>query len=197
MEEDLTKSRRNFVVLASVIIFYICSGITVEQINLLGNKAQMPNPALFDLSLILLFSYFFIRFHHRSKRNNNSEFQTLSLKRAQAQAIISRQKSFLKENRSKLKGLAITYQDIQFRDIQDNVFYPHEGLKEGFITLLRFNFPDEGLVEKKCLVSNVEVKWRQVLEKIKLSLFEFHFLEYTFPYFLGIVTIFIILMHLL
>ena len=75
MEEDFSKSRRNLVVLSSVIIFYVCSGISIEKINLLGNEADITNPRFFELTLALIFSYFFSRFHHHSKKNKDSEEQ--------------------------------------------------------------------------------------------------------------------------
>lgn len=64
-EDGFDKVKRNLSIVSVLVIFYFGGGLSLDEsnmINLLGNKFNVQRPEVFPLSLMLFFSYCFIRY---------------------------------------------------------------------------------------------------------------------------------------
>ena len=94
--EGFTRQRRNVLALSVVLLAIDLSGISIQELNLLGNRADVTKPELITASLWLLLCYFFIRYVYYLVRVDGigegasyirSEYQRLVIDRAFREAI--------------------------------------------------------------------------------------------------------------
>ncbi|ELB2790272.1 hypothetical protein ACE1OG_18035 [Aeromonas hydrophila] len=62
ISEGLLRQRRNLMVVSMLMPLFFLSGASIEKINLLGTVVSVSNPVVIKYALIILFSYFLLRY---------------------------------------------------------------------------------------------------------------------------------------
>lgn len=57
------RQRRNIILMSLTILFFELAGIRISELSLAGNKIIVSNPEVIEISLIVFYSYFLIRYH--------------------------------------------------------------------------------------------------------------------------------------
>ncbi|EHI9243187.1 hypothetical protein J9100_004552 [Vibrio vulnificus] len=62
ISEGLLRQRRNLMVISMLMPLFFLSGANIEKINLLGTVISVSNPVVLKYALVILFSYFLLRY---------------------------------------------------------------------------------------------------------------------------------------
>lgn len=62
ISDGLLRQRRNLLVISLLMPIFFISGASVKQINLFGTVIVLQNPEVIKYSILILFSYFFLRY---------------------------------------------------------------------------------------------------------------------------------------
>lgn len=62
ISDGLLRQRRNLMVISMLMPLFFLSGASIEKINLLGTIVSVSNPVVLKYALIVLFSYFLLRY---------------------------------------------------------------------------------------------------------------------------------------
>lgn len=57
------RQRRNVILMSLTLLFFEMVGLRITELSLLGNKVEVINPWVIDLSLVVFYSYFLVRYY--------------------------------------------------------------------------------------------------------------------------------------
>lgn len=57
------RQRRNVILMSLTLLFFEIAGLKITELSLLGNKVMISNPWVIDFSLVVLYSYFLVRYY--------------------------------------------------------------------------------------------------------------------------------------
>lgn len=104
MSKGILRQRRNLMAVSILLPLYLISGANVEKVSILGTVISIENSNIITISLILLFTYFLLRYYQYFNEESH-------VKNA-------------KENLKKYQNLYITRYFI--RKAKNKLNYPHE-----------------------------------------------------------------------